>query len=173
MFTKSEIVRMKTIEVIDATPFAADLFKRSFHQPIPDFPKHFVLIAYTESGKTLTLGYVHFTLQEQIYLGGGMCVNTTALRSLPKTLRKQLSSTGGVAYTMLSESVKLLTNCIAVFGHVGHPGAYKIDLSVGFEQTKHPHLIVYWKQKTNPSQQAKLIQQAFDFGPFLNINSTQ
>ena len=67
---------------------------------------------------------------------------------------------------MLSESVKLLTDCDAVFGYVGHPGAYKIDLAVGFQQTQHRHLIVYWKKSLDPEQQQHIIQQAFEFGPF-------
>ena len=162
----SENAQLTLIEVNDAAPFAADLFKQSFGDVVPNFPKHFVLLL-SEQGKTLTLGYVHFTHKERMYLGGGMCVNSRVLRQVPKNIRKQLSEKGGVAYTMLSESVKLLTDCDAVFGHVGHQGAYKIDMAVGFEQTDHPHLIVYWQNKNlNQNQQAALISAAHDEGAF-------
>ena len=94
--------QLTLVEVNDAAPFAADLFQQSFGDSVPDFPKHFVLIL-SDQGLTLTLGYVHFTKKEQIYLGGGMCVNSRVLRQVPKSIRQQLSSQGGVASTMLSE----------------------------------------------------------------------
>ncbi|MGJ8662497.1 MAG: hypothetical protein ACSHWU_02555 [Marinicella sp.] len=166
MFINSESVRINLFEVADAAPLAGALFKRSFNDNIPDFPKHFVLVASDDQGVSLTLGYVHFTKEQNIYLGGGMCVNTRAMRHLPKCLRNKLSQQGGVAYTMLSESVKSLTDCDAVFGYVGHKGAYKIDLAVGFEQTQHQHLIVYWQQELNQAKQQEIIKTAFDFGPF-------
>lgn len=162
----SENSLLKLVEVNDAEPFAGDLFIQAFGDPIPNFPKHFVLLLSDQS-VTLTLGYVHFTHQNNIYLGGGMCVNSRVLRQVPKTIREQLSAQGGVAYTMLSESVKQLTDCDAVFGHVGHKGAYKIDLAVGFEQTEHPHLIVFWQNKNlSPAAQAKCINQAHQAGAF-------
>ncbi len=162
----SENIRTKLIEVEDAEPLAGALFQKSFHNEIPDFPKHFVLVSEGKQKEVTTLGYVHFTQHENIYLGGGMCVNTQALRKIPKNLRAQLNHRGGVAYTMLSEAVKQLNDCDAVFGYVGHKGAYKIDLAVGFEQTQHQHLIVYWKKQLSEQQQQTIIQKAHEFGPF-------
>ena len=166
MFPDSENIRIDLVEVTDAEPLAGALFKRSFQATIPDFPKHFVLLACHPSGRSLTLGYVHFTHQQDMYLGGGMCVNVRALRLLPKHLRAQLNEQGGVAFTMLSAAVSQLNDCAAVFGYVGHKGAYRIDLAVGFEQTQHPHLIVYWKKPLTAEQQQDIIDQAHQFGPF-------
>ncbi|GJM05809.1 MAG: hypothetical protein DHS20C09_18050 [marine bacterium B5-7] len=166
MFNNSDNVRINLLEVEDAAPLAGALFTRSFNDTIPDFPKHFVLVARADEGQSLTLGYVHFTQHHNLYLGGGMCVNTRVLRHLPKQHRRQLNQQGGVAFTMLSEAVKSLTDCAAVFGYVGHKGAYKIDLAVGFEQTQHPHLIVYWQQQLSLNKQQEMIQTAYDFGPF-------
>jgi hypothetical protein len=154
------------LEVADAEPLAGALFQRSFQASIPDFPKHFVLAASDPHGRALTLGYVHFTAAENIYLGGGMCVNTRALKWLPRSVRQQLNEQGGVAYTMLSSAVKQLDQCDAVFGYVGHQGAYRIDLAVGFEQTQYPHLIVYWKKQLEPNKQQAITEQAHQFGPF-------
>lgn len=166
MFPNSENIRIDLLEVADAEPLAGALFQRSFHATIPDFPKHFVLLASEPSGRSLTLGYVHFTHTGDMYLGGGMCVNVRALRLLPKHLRTQLNEQGGVAFTMLSEAVRQLDDCAAVFGYVGHKGAYKIDLAVGFEQTQHPHLIVYWKKPLTEQQQQDIIEQAHQCGAF-------
>ncbi len=166
MFNANDIVKINLLEVDDAEPLAGKIFKHSFNDHIPDFPKHFVLVASNQKSQSITLGYVHFTQQQNIYLGGGMCINTPALRHLPKQLRTQLSEQGGVAFYMLSAAVKKLNDCDAVFGYVGHKGAYKIDLAVGFEQTIHQHLIVYWKSALDPVQQQQIIQTAHEFGPF-------
>lgn len=166
MNDNSEQIRIQLIEVDDAAPLAGDLFQKSFNDVIPDFPKHFVLIALNGNNHSLTLGYVHFTHHRSMYLGGGMCVDIHALRQLPKSIRAQLNQQGGVAYTMLSEAVKQLNNCDAVFGYVGHKGAYKIDMAVGFEQTPHQHLIVYWKNDLTETQKLTIIEQANEVGPF-------
>jgi len=166
MLQNSENIRIDLLEVADAEPLAGALFQRSFQASIPDFPKHFVLVASEPSGRVLTLGYVHFTAADNLYLGGGMCVNTRALKWLPRSIRQQLNQQGGVAFTMLSSAVAQLDHCDAVFGYVGHQGAYRIDLAVGFEQTRYPHLIVYWKTDLDPDKQQAIIEQAHQFGPF-------
>ncbi len=166
MFNSSDAIQIHLLEVDNAQPLAGHFFKRAFNDQIPNFPKHFVLLACNELGENMTLGYVHFTQHHNIYLGGGMCVNSRVLRHLPEHLRHELNEQGGVAFYMLSQTVKKLKNCDAVFGYVGHKGAYRIDLAVGFEQTKHKHLIVYWKTELNQEQQQQTIQTAYEFGPF-------
>ncbi len=166
MFNTTDTVLINLIEVDDAAPMAGALFKRAFNDQIPDFPKHFILTATNEQGQALTLGYVHFTQHHNMYLGGGMCVNSRALRQLPQFLRAELTAQGGVAFYMLSAAVKKLNDCDAVFGYVGHKGAYKIDLAVGFEQTEHQHLIVYWKTELDQTQKQNIIHIAHEFGPF-------
>lgn len=166
MTNNSDTFQIKLIEVDDAEPLAGELFQRSFNARIPDFPKHFVLQVDSQKGQTSTLGYVHFTPHHNIYLGGGMCVNSRALRKIPQPLRAQLNASGGVAFYMLSEAVKKLQDCDAVFGYVGHKGAYQIDLAVGFEQTSYKHLIVYWKSVLSQAEQQKIIQTAHQVGPF-------
>ena len=91
MFENSENIRINLIEVEDATELAGALFKQSFNDIIPNFPKHFVLLVTNEKQQKVTLGYVHFTKHLNMYLGGGMCVATQALRQLPKSLRVQLN----------------------------------------------------------------------------------
>ena len=166
MFEPSENVRIELAEVENAEPLAGTLFQRSFQATIPDFPKHFILLAIDHNGTKLTLGYVHHTRHENIYLGGGMCVDAGALRKIPKTARALLSKAGGAAFYMLSESVKRLNDADAVFGYVGHKGAYKIDLAVGFEPTQYPHLIVFWNKELPPEKQQEIIEKAHQVGPF-------
>ena len=166
MFNIPEVLKISLLEVDNAEPLAGDLFKRSFKHKIPNFPRHFVLLVNNDKDQVLTLGYVHFIQHQNMYMGGGMCVDNQALRQLPKSLRLELNDQGGVAFYMLSEAVKKLKDCDAVFGYVGHKAAYKIDLAVGFEQTQHQHLIVYWNNKLDQKQQQNAIQTAHEFGPF-------
>lgn len=166
MIDTSDTVQINLLEVDDAEPLAGQLFKRSFNHQIPKLPPHYVLVASDEKGQALTLGYVHFTQHHNMYLGGGMCVDIRALRYIPKHLRTDLNNQGGVAFYMLTEAVKKLKDCDAVFGYVGHKGAYKIDLAVGFEPTIHPHLIVYWKTELTQAQRQQTIKTAYEFGPF-------
>lgn len=166
MFKNSENIRIDLIEVDDAEPMAGALFKKAFNANIPDFPKHFLLLATDGSELTVTLGYGHVTKLHNIYLGGGMCVNSRALKHLPKPVRQDLSQQGGVAFTLVSKIVNSLDDCDAVFAYVGHRAAYKIDLAVGFIQTQYDHLIVYWKKHLDESTQEELIELAHQQGPF-------
>lgn len=166
MFNDSENVCIDLIEVEDAEPMAGELFQKSFNSPIPDFPKHFILLAEKNAKAPLVLAYAHATKLKNIYLGGGMCVDYKAIRSLPKSIRKDLSKQGGVAYSLLTASVQKLTDCDAVFAYVGHQAAYKIDLAVGFKPTQHKHLIVYWKKQLDETKQNQLIELAHQQGPF-------
>ena len=166
MFDANNDIGIHLLEVDDAEPLAGEIFKRSFNQSIPNFPKHFVLLATNEHSQSITLGYVHFTQFQNFYLCGGMCVNTRALRHLPKHIRKQLSELGGVAYHMLSNSINSLNDCDVIFGHVGHKGAYKIDLAVGFIETDYKHLLAYWKTELSEEEKNKVIRTARAFEPF-------
>ena len=157
---------IKVIEQANASEAASALFQRAFKDPVPDFPKHFVLQVGTEDQQTLTLGYVHFTRHHNIYLGGGMCIDSRLLRRLSRAQRQALQRRGGPAFTLLSNAVKQLDDGVAVFGHVGHQGAYQVDLAVGFKPTNHPHLIVYWLAELSEKQQQETIQLAAEVGPF-------
>ncbi len=162
----NQSIQLSTIEVADAEPLAGELFQRSFNAEIPDFPKHFVFLASIESGLSLTLGYVHFTRAESIFLCGGMCVNTRSMRYLDKQLRQKIKAAGGPAYIMLSSSLKQLKQHEAVFGYVGHKGSYRIGMAEGFAPTHHQHLIVNWQEPVTDKRKLQLIQQAHELCPF-------
>ena len=95
-----------------------------------------------------------------------MCIDSRILRRLSKTQRRALQRHGGPAFTLLSNAVKQLDDGVAVFGHVGHQGAYQVDLAVGFKPTHHPHLIVYWLAELSEKQQQETIRLAAEVGPF-------
>lgn len=162
----SQSAQLSTIEVIDAESLAGSLFQRSFNAEIPDFPKHFVFLASIEPGLSLTLGYLHYTRKDTIFLCGGMCVNSSALRYLSKAQRADIKQQGGVAIMMATSSLQQLKNHEAVFAHVGHIGSYRICMAKNFIDTQHDHLIVNWQEPISFERKQQLIEQANQYVPF-------
>ncbi len=162
----SQTAQLSTLEVSDADALAGDLFRRSFNADIPDFPKHFVFLATVEPGISLTLGYVHYTRKERIYLCGGMCVNTRVLRHLSQAQRAAIKQQGGVAMIMATDSLQQLSGHEAVFAHVGHTGSYRICMAKNFIDTQYEHLIVNWQEPVSDDRKQELIEQANQYVPF-------
>jgi len=162
----SQTAQLSTLEVSNADALAGDLFHRSFHTDIPDFPKHFVFLATIAPGISLTLGYLHYTRKQSIYLCGGMCVNTRVLRYLSKTQRQDIKQQGGVAMIMATSSLQQLTGHEAVFAHVGHTGSYRICMAKNFIDTQYDHLIVNWQEPVIDERKQELIEQANQYVPF-------
>ena len=162
----SQTAQLSTLEVSDAEALAGDLFRRSFNADIPDFPKHFVFLASVAPGVSLTLGYLHYTRKDSIYLCGGMCVNTRILRYLSKDQRADIKQQGGVAIMMATSSLQQLTGHEAVFAHVGHTGSYRICMAKNFIDTRYNHLIVNWQEPLSDERKQELIEQANQYTPF-------
>jgi len=161
-----QTAELSTVEVSDARALAGDLFKRSFNADIPEFPKHFVFLASVAPGISLTLGYLHYTRKDSIYLCGGMCVNSRALRHVSKDQRADIKQQGGVAMMMATASLQQLTGHEAVFAHVGHTGSYRICMAKNFIDTQYDHLIVHWKEPVSSQRKQELIEQANQYVPF-------
>ena len=162
----SQSAQLSTIEVMDAAALAGDLFKRSFNAEIPDFPTHFVFLATFEPGISLTLGYLHYTRKDSLFLCGGMCVNTRALRYLSKAQRSEIKQQGGVAMMMATDSLQQLSGHEAVFAHVGHTGSYRICMAKNFIDTQYDYLIVNWQEPVSKKRKQELIEQANQYAPF-------
>ncbi|MEO7742301.1 MAG: hypothetical protein ABIR98_05160 [Usitatibacter sp.] len=158
--------RLRMVEVADAEPFAGELFRRVFHFPPPDFPRHFVALYETDSGAALTLGYIHFTPHKTVYLCGGMAFDERLYRRLPVADRKALRALGGVAHLMHERTRSELADGEAIFGYVGDVKAERVDLRSGFVHTGHKHLIVTWLRAHAPEHRAALVDEIRALGPF-------
>ncbi len=62
---------LQIVEVSDAAPFIAALFRRRFGSEPPDFPRHFIALYRNGDGQWQSVGYVHFTRHKHDYLCGG------------------------------------------------------------------------------------------------------
>lgn len=157
---------IQTIQVDQPSFFVKDLFLNSFGVNPPTYPKHFILFAKGDHGAVYPIGYTNFLYHQEVYLGGGMCIDSHLLRRLPKSVLSELRQAGGVAHFMLNSAIQQLNDCIAIFGYVGNAMAERVDFAVGFVATEYPHVIVYWKQSLPPTQQQILIDKIAQLGPF-------
>ena len=161
---------LRTWEVNEARHLAGDLFERSFHHAIPDYPRHFVLVYSPPPGAVHTrpqvVAYVHQTPYEDVYLGGGMCVDERAYRQFPKALFRQVREEGGLATIVTRDSISMMGDSPAAFGYVGEPRARQADLRTGYVETGKPHLMALWRRDIPEAEKARLIARVDALGPF-------
>ena len=141
------------------------LFRRLFGDDLPGFPRHFVL-RYVGGDATVPLAYAHFTPWEGCYLGGGMAFDERAYRRIVPAHRARIRAAGGVMEFLLRSIRVMLTDAIALFGHVGEPRAARVDLRAGYERTRFPHLIVLWQRGLPSAERDALLAKAAAQGPF-------
>ncbi len=160
----------RTWEVSDARALAGKLFERSFGHAIPDYPRHFVLVYSPEPAARDTapkvVAYVHQSPFEELYLCGGMCVDEGAYRRMPRELFEQVRGEGGLATLVTRDSMAMLGDSPASFGHVGEPRARAADLRTGFVDTGREHLMAYWRRALPEEEKARLIERVAAIGPF-------
>jgi hypothetical protein len=161
---------LRTWEVNDARHLAGDLFRRRFGHAIPDYPRHFVLVYSPPAGAEDTVprvvAYVHQLAFEDLYLCGGMCVDESAYRRMPRTLFRQVRDEGGLATIVTRDSMAMLGESPASFGHVGEPRARAADLRTGFVDTGREHLMVYWRRELAEDERTRCIERVAALGPF-------
>jgi hypothetical protein len=112
------------------------------------------------------VAYVHQTPHEEFFLTGGMCVDASAYRRMPKWLFEQARDEGGLATIVTRDSMEMLGDSPAAFGHVGEPRARAADLRTGFVDTDHEHLMVLWRRELPEAERRRLIERAAAIGPF-------
>lgn len=162
---------LRVWEVNDARVLAGDLFRRSFDgHEAPDYPRHFVLVHSpgpgAEGAAPRVVAYMHHTPYEGVHLAGGMCVDAAAYRAMPKWLFEQVRAEGGLATIIARESIAMLGESPAAFGHVGEPRARAADLRAGFVDTDRPHLMVVWRRPLPEEERRRLVDLVEALGPF-------
>lgn len=158
---------LRTEELDDARAAAGELFRRSFGHDIPDYPRHFVLFHSPPGApQRHAVAYVHQMAYREVYLTGGMCVDERVYRRFPRWLFSQVREEGGLATIVTRDSMGMLGESPAAFGHVGEPRARAADLRTGFVDTGLPHLMVYWRKELPEAEKRRLIALAEAHGPF-------
>ena len=144
-------------EVDDAAPYAGRLFLEKFKHPIPDYPRHFVAFYEIPPEPRVAIGYVHYLKQDDVYLCGGMCVDTRAYRRMPPAHMQSLRAAGSLAEYLLRQTFGMVGPCAAIFGSVGDATARVVDLRAGFIDTGLPHLMVVWRDAAGAADTEKAV----------------
>lgn len=162
--------RLRTWEVNDARAVAGVLFRSGFGHDIPGYPRHFVLVHSPAPGEPDTtprvVAYVHQSPYEEVYLTGGMCVDEGAYRRMPKWLFAAVRGEGGLATLVTRDSMGMLGESPAAFGHVGESRARAADLRTGFVDTGREHLMAYWRRDLPQAEKNRLIEKVAAIGAF-------
>jgi hypothetical protein len=161
---------LRAWEVNDPRHVAGALFKRHFGHEIPDYPRHFVLVYSpppdAPDTRPAVVAYVHQRPFDEVHLGGGMVVDASAYRLMPRWLFEQVREEGGLATLVTRGSIELLGDSLASFGHVGEPRARAADLRTGYVDTGVEHLMVYWRKDLPEPERQRLIAKVAAVGPF-------
>ena len=161
---------LHTWEVNDARVLAGELFQAKFAHPVPDMPRHYVLVysppAGSDDAAPRVVAYVHQLPKEGFHLCGGMCVDERAYRRFPKWLFAQVRDAGGLATIVTSDSMRMLGESPASFGYVGDRKARAADLRTGFEDTGVDLLMVKWLKPLPAEDKRRMIERATALIPF-------
>ena len=153
------------LEELERADARADaLFRKSFHAPAPDIPRHFVAVHKQQRG--LVAGYVHYTVYEPgIFLLGGLCVDPASYRVLKAEERRSIAAEGSLARWLIKRSIERLGPTLAVFGFTGDTRSRRDTRALGFIQAAEPFLIVQWHSQPL-SARPGLIEKIAALGPF-------
>ena len=89
-----------------------------------------------------------------------------AYRRFPRWLFEAVRAQGGLATIVTRDSVEMLGDCAAVFGHVGEPRARAADLRTGFVDTDREHLMVIWRKALPEDAKRRLVDEVASRGAF-------
>jgi hypothetical protein len=163
----------------DAERHAARLFRESFNAafpvphdnalPVPTPPQNwrqFVATYRWPDGAEEAVGFLNWIKYRDFYLGGGMCVQKTFYRRLPRDEFRDCNARGGIAQMLLETSFEVIDDCVGWFGYCGDKKALAVDLRAGFQVTRHPYVVVRWRVDLPEAEREERIDAVAAVGPF-------
>jgi hypothetical protein len=141
---------IQVVKVDDATFFIADLFQRTFGDPPPLTPAHYVAFCKLDSSTFEAVGYYHVTFCGEYALVGGLCVDEHYRnKGIGEKLERIVFEDGGETK--------------AFFAYVGSPTRAR---RVGFVDTNYEHLMVRWMKAVSAVEQERILAEVAALGPF-------
>lgn len=171
---------LRIFDAGNAECYAAELFRESFNAPFPvprenaglpiptppESWRQYVALYRWPDGHEETVGFCNWIRFGEVYLEGGMCVQKTFYRRMPREHFRECQGAGGVAQMMMAKAASELTDCVAWFGYCGDAKALAVDLRAGYVPTEHKHLIVKWFKPPGEAGRDALIDTIAAIGPF-------
>lgn len=145
-----------------------DLFARRFAAAAPDFPRHMLSLLRQADGSLLPAGYAHLTVLNTLGYVGGVLTDETVVRRMSPAQRVALrASGGGVYFHLLRYTFSRFENELDAFvGYCGDARALQVNLSAGFQPTRHRYLLIRPNGKLDATRLDSLIEEAHAQGPF-------
>jgi hypothetical protein len=171
---------LRIFDAGNAETLAGGLFREVFNAPFP-VPRenaglsirtppanwHQYVARYRwEDATEETVGFCNWIRHGDVYLEGGMCVREGVYRRLPREHFRACRERGGIAQMMMETAARELDDGKAWFGYCGDAKALAVDLRVGYQVTRHPHVIVKWFRDLPLSEREALIDSIAAIGPF-------
>ena len=167
-------------ETRDAASYASALFRASFNSAFPVPAAHrileteiqpedwhqFVAIYTWPDGTDECVGFCNWIKYKDVYLEGGLAVQKSFYRRLPKPNFVDCAARGGVAQIVMETAAATLTDCDAWFGYVGDSKSMQVVSRVGYVRTEHQYLIVKWMRLLPASARQSWIDDIIRIGPF-------
>jgi len=171
---------LRIFDAGNAAPYATGLFREAFNAPfpvpridaglaIPTPPENwrqYVAIYRWPDAREETVGFCNWIKHGEVYLEGGMCVQKSFYRRMPREHFRECNAAGGVAQMLMEQAARELTDCKAWFGYCGDAKALAVDLRVGYMPTEHKHVIVKWFRDLPEAERRTLIDSIAALGPF-------
>jgi hypothetical protein len=157
---------LRVLEVQDAAPYAGALFARKFGQPIPEVPRHFVLVFQAPGEEVRTLAYVHHTPFESGYLAGGLVADGNEFRRLDAQTQDEVMRRGGMAQWVMSESCARLQPCDAFYAYIGDDRSRDVNRRIGYRLVHPPYLHVFPSKGVPAQRLSALTSKVVALGPF-------
>lgn len=145
----SDEVRILRLED-DVSSLVDDLFRRTFGDPAPTDPVHYVAIQPGSESRFEVVGYYHVAHRGDYALVGGLCVAESHRRR-------------GIGERLERRAFAHPDGAVGFFAHVGDATRAK---RVGFSHTRYDHLVVAWVRDVPASERERIIDEVASLGPF-------
>ncbi|MGH7962712.1 MAG: GNAT family N-acetyltransferase [Candidatus Binatia bacterium] len=145
--------KITIVKVSDAAFFIEDLFRRTFAQPSPTTPVHYVAFCKPTPSTFKAVGYYHVDHRDEYALVGGLCVDTQYRN---RGLGEEFSR---IVFAEAADKK-------AFFAYIGNPISQAIARRVGYIETRQQYLMVKWVKPLSEDEKERIITEVIAIGPF-------
>ena len=158
------VIRVEEVE--DAEFYVGELFRHRFRGAPPDYPRHFVAFYKATPNCFVVLGYIHYTVFEDICLCGGLVEDRRVLMRMPAPEQDRIRDAGGVVAVMFHQTLPRIKHLPAVWAQAGEDDVRQWFLRVGFVPIDDSFILVKWNRELTPSEQAQRVARIRALGAF-------
>ena len=166
---------LRVVRFDDASFFARAIFEEAYRSPFPVPPRddaasrtwhQYVAFYRWDASRYEPVAFCNWIRHRGVYLSGGLCVRREFYRRMPAGHYAACKAAGGLGQMTMAAAARELHDLPAWFGHCGDTRALDITANLGYEATRHPHLIVKWFRALPAAERDALVDEVASIGPF-------